>query len=314
MSRRYRPDVDAPTWRGGYYPYDILKEGTIALLVVVVLTVTLAVLFGSPDEPAITLKNWASADPIDFAQTAFGELSGTTTTAQYGAPYNASGPSQHLGFLQLNHWAGVRIPINTAEDFVLKPLASLPTSAGAAAPLVTYEQASPAQRVAWQQAYAAHLASMTVRSGTVSVPTSQAGPVPALMQDLTAMARSGALDQSLITNNAFYTTNYTQTLLFLSDGTYLASLAQHQHLLGTQWGMMNETGNYPGQAWLWLYTFWYQVSPFNTSSNGDLMVWATMMVLSGLLLFLPFIPGLRSLPRRLGLYKLIWREHYRQSE
>jgi hypothetical protein len=78
--------------------------------------------------------------------------------------------------------------------------------------------------------------------------------------------------------------------------------------------MMNETGNYPGQAWLWLYTFWYQVSPFNTSSNGDLMVWATMMVLSGLLLFLPFIPGLRSLPRRLGLYKLIWREHYRQSE
>ena len=34
--------------------------------------------------------------------------------------------------------------------------------------------------------------------------------------------------------------------------------------------MMNETGNYPGQAWLWLYTLWYQVPPMNTSANGDL--------------------------------------------
>ena len=27
--------------------------------------------------------------------------------------------------------------------------------------------------------------------------------------------------------------------------------------------MMNETGSYPGQVWLWLYTFWYQIEPFN---------------------------------------------------
>ena len=32
--------------------------------------------------------------------------------------------------------------------------------------------------------------------------------------------------------------------------------------------MMNETGNYPGQAWLWLYTFWYQIPPFSSSGNG----------------------------------------------
>ena len=24
--------------------------------------------------------------------------------------------------------------------------------------------------------------------------------------------------------------------------------------------MMNETGNYPGQPWMWLYTFWYQIA------------------------------------------------------
>ena len=44
--------------------------------------------------------------------------------------------------------------------------------------------------------------------------------------------------------------------------------------------MMNETGNYPGQPWMWLYTFWYQVKPFSTSDNADAQVWALMMLLT----------------------------------
>ena len=35
----------------------------------------------------------------------------------------------------------------------------------------------------------------------------------------------------------------------------------------------------------------------NTSSNADLEVWAIMMVLTIALIFLPFIPVLRSIPR-----------------
>ena len=79
--------------------------------------------------------------------------------------------------------------------------------------------------------------------------------------------------------------------------------------------MMNETGSYPGQAWLWLYTFWYQVPPYSTSwgANADAMVWATMMVLSVGLLLVPFIPGLRTIPRKSKVYRLIWREHYRNQ-
>ena len=60
---------------------------------------------------------------------------------------------------------------------------------------------------------------------------------------------------------------------------------------------MNETGNYPGQAWLWLYTFWYQVPPFTTSTNADAQIWAIMAILSLALVCIPFIPGVRSLPR-----------------
>ena len=71
--------------------------------------------------------------------------------------------------------------------------------------------------------------------------------------------------------------------------------------------MMNETGNYPGQPWMWLYTFWYQVKPFSTSGNADALVWALMALLTLGLILLPFIPGLRSLPRHLGVRRLIWR-------
>ena len=37
-----------------------------------------------------------------------------------------------------------------------------------------------------------------------------------------------------------------------------------------------------------------------------------MMVLTLGLILLPFIPGLRSIPRWTRVYRLIWRQHYRQ--
>ena len=103
----------------------------------------------------------------------------------------------------------------------------------------------------------------------------------------------------------------TRSLLLLSDGAYLEDQARALNLGGTQWGMMNETGNYPGQPWMWLYTFWYQVPPFSTSDNADAQVWALMMLLSLALLLVPFIPGLRSLPRLIPIHRLVWRDYYR---
>ena len=76
---------------------------------------------------------------------------------------------------------------------------------------------------------------------------------------------------------------------------------------------MNETGNYPGQAWLWLYTFWYQVAPFNHSGNADALVWGTMLVLSLAFVLTPFIPGVRSIPRLVPVYRLVWRQHYKED-
>jgi hypothetical protein len=81
---------------------------------------------------------------------------------------------------------------------------------------------------------------------------------------------------------------------------------------------MNETGRYPGSAWLWLYTMWYQIPPFNSdtgflgisAANTDLAVVGVMLLLTALLLLVPFIPGLRDIPRWIPIHKLIWRRHY----
>ena len=95
-----------------------------------------------------------------------------------------------------------------------------------------------------------------------------------MMSGLLTMARSGSLDADLLSSPQFYGTDYTKPLLFIADGTFMANQADAEHLSGDQWGMMNETGNYPGQAWLWLYTMWYQIPPFTTSGNADALVWA----------------------------------------
>jgi hypothetical protein len=315
MSKKaFRPDVDAPEWKGGYSPYDIIKEGTIALVVVALLTIILATVFGSPDEHAITIKTWSNVDPIDFASTALSELNGTSTSAQYGAPYNHAATGPQLGPFTLAKWVGVRIAVNTVRDFVISPLKSQPNQPVLSADLTQWSTASTSTRASWVTNYTKAAGKMTFANGQVVVNATSAGPVPVFIEDLTQMARSGALDQALITQAGFYTTNYTLPLLFLADGTYLANLAQHQHLSGDQWGMMNETGSYPGQAWLWLYTLWYQVPPMTTSGNADVLVMALMMVLSLGLLLVPFIPGIRSIPRKSRVYRLIWREHYQTQE
>ena len=309
--RRFNPDRDVSEWKGAYVPYDIIKEAVVALVAVAVLIVLLAVVLGSPDDPAVTLKRWSIADPVDFAQTAITELDGTSGTATYGPPYNATpDAAQHMGFFEPAQWFGVHQPVDTAKDFVIGPLRTLPDQFQVQRALNAYQGASSSQQAAWDAAYEKAVSKATEVNGRVVVPAGSYGPVGVIIGSLTAMSQTGGLDGTLLSEGQFYNTNYTKPLLFIADGSFLANIAQAQHLQGNQWGMMNETGNFPGQAWLWLYTMWYQVAPMNSSSNADLEVWVIMMVLTLGLIFLPFIPILRSIPRWTRVYRLIWRRHY----
>ncbi len=303
-------DAEAAKWTGPTRRYDLLKEFVVACGVVAVIVVMLAVVFGSPDEKAVSIRQWSRVTPSDFVATAATELDGTSATATYGAPYSyTSGASQKIGPLPLADWGGVRIPVDTANDFVVNPLRTLVGDPVLSAALRVWNAAPASVRQGWASSYDQAL-SAAPDNNPARVKPGNYGPVPVMLNRLLGMARSGALDGALTSASGFYTLNYTQPLLFLNDGSYLGDLATAQHLAGDQWGMMNETGNFPGQAWLWLYTFWYQISPFNTSGNADALIWGIMAILTLGFILVPFIPGVRSIPRWVPLHRLIWRDWY----
>ncbi len=303
---------DSSAWRGPLRKYDIIKEATAAFMIILILVLLLATLLSSPDIPPVTISSWAKVAPADFLGTATSELDGTSETAVYGPPYNNnSGYVQTIG-VSWQRLAGVREPIDPAKAFVLNPLekeaVTDPTLASA---LRTYNAADTRQQVTWANNYSNALLKLKFKSGNPVVPKANDGPVPVMLSSELALARSGALDTDLISNSDFYGNNFTKPLLFLEDGQYFSNLASSQHMTGSQWGVMNESGSYPGQPWLWLYTLWYQVPGFSSSSNVDLIAIYMTGIATILLLLVPFIPGIRDIPRVIPIHRLVWKTWYK---
>jgi hypothetical protein len=304
-----RATIDSRPWRGAQREYDLFKELTIGMVVVGVLVLGLAGLAGSPDEPSVTLKSWASAAPNDLVATAASELAGTSGTATYGPPYSATtGATQTLGPIDLQSFSGRRIPIDPGQAFVTEPLRILHLAGSA---LSIWNTATPTTRTAWATAYSDALTKAPGLSPS-AVRTGNYGPAPALTAAVLTAARGGSLDGAIQSEGGVFSTDFTRSILFLGDGAYFPALAASQHLTGDQWGVMNETGNYPGQSWLWLFSFWYQVPAIGGLPNADLVVVGIMLLLTVLLALVPVIPGLRSVPSLVPIHRLIWRNYYRR--
>jgi len=310
MSRTDRDALARRPWRGHVREYDLFKELTVALVVVGLVIVGLSAIVGSPDEPSVTLKSWAQAQPADFVATATAELGGTSETAGYGPPYNTTADAtQTIGAFDLQSFSGVQLPIDTAQDLVITPLTTLNTPPNAA--LDAWNAGSDTEKADWTAAYTDALTNAP-DNDPAQVAAGDYGPVPVLADSLLTMASQGSLDGVLNAQQTFYNSDYTRTILFLGDGAYFGDLATAARLTGDQWGMMNETGNTPGQSWLWLFSFWYQIEPFASAPNADLLVVLLMLVLSVLLTLVPFIPGLRDIPRWIPIHRLIWRDYYKK--
>jgi len=321
-----RPRDDTRPWAGGYYPYDLVKELCIATGVIGLLAVLLTILFSSPDDRPSTVAQWSRSLPVNFLATAAKELNGTSDTAEYGPPYNHNGEGQQAWILKPQKWLGVSHPIDTAQAYVIEPLRTVTGDPTLASALARYRAAPEQTKKAWATAYAKPLEEYEAAkeeekplprtvaeqrgTGRVIVTAPGSGPVPTMMEGLVSLAQSGGLEGSLLTSRQFFQTDYTKPLLLMADGGLLEERAQAQHLLGEQWGLMNETGSYPGQPWLWLYALWYQVEPFKASENADILVMLVMGVLSLAFIVVPFIPVINRIPRWIPIYRLIWREHY----
>ncbi len=308
-ARRAAAKAEAMEWRGPYRKYDILKEATIACVIVIILVLGLAAVLSSPNEPPVTVSSWAKIAPADFMATTASELAGTSETAQYGPPYNNGTKNVQKVVVGWQMLSGVHQSIDAAQTFVIVPLSkNAATDPELQKAITTYQNASSDQQQKWNDAYANAVTNVTFIKGVPSVPKGDYGPIGVLVNTELTLAESGAIDADLSAQQPFYGSNYTKPLLFIEDGNYYSSLAKDQHLSGSQWGVMNETGQYPGQPWLWLYTLWYQVPGLNSSANIDLITIYLTAAATVLLLAVPFIPGLRDISRLIPIHKLVWRK------
>jgi len=293
--------------------YDLIKEVVVAFLIIGFIVVVCSFLFSSPDLKPVTIQEYAAKMPVDFLQTALSELDGSSTTGTYGPPYNnGTGSVQSLGFFAPQEWAGVHQPVNSA-DLVLEPLKKEATPGSPLAlALSRWFSASSRQQAIWEKNFGKALNKATFANGRFTIRPGNYGPLKEMMLAYYQAGITGGLDALLSASNHIYQVNYTKPLLFLNDGSYLPEVVGKQHLLPNQWGMMNETGGWPGQAWLWLYTFWYQIPPFNTSSSADLMVFLIMIVLSAGLAAFPYLPVINKIPEWIPLHRFIWRNYYKE--
>jgi hypothetical protein len=319
MARAFHPDRDAPRYRGPLYRYDLIKEAAIAFGAATVLVLVLSVLFSSPDPKPVTFQTWATTQPSDFVSTSLSELDGTSESATYGPPYNGgNGSTQKLAGICFECIPGTVIPVNAARDFVINPLLAQPGQPLVKLAIQRWENASAARRTAWANAYTKALSHATFPpdGGLPRIPVGLYGPAATIMDAQYRLARTGVLDGTLLHqgNNPpgqFFRFDYTKPLLYLADGNALNPQATAQGLQGNQWGLMNETGGWPGQFWLWLYSFPYQVSAIGNSQNADILSISFIAVVTLLLFLTPFIPGWRAIPRKIPIHRVIWKRWYR---
>jgi hypothetical protein len=294
-------------------PYDLLREGLTALLIVALVVVALAAIFSSPDYPPVRSEDVARLQPVAYLKTSASFLAGTSGIDGYGPPYtNDTANAQSVFGLAPASWFGVRIPLDPAQDFVLKPLghaAALDPALNDA--LSSYTDASSDQQAAWVKAYLAALDTAQVQNGEVKLGSGDYGPVAVMMDGMLRLGRGGLLEGALESDAHLpYSLDFTRSLLFFQDDVD-ANVASSLDMTGDQWGVSHETGGYPGAWWLWPYTFLYQVPFIAVSDNADLLIGLIMLVIFLLLVFTPFIPFWRRVPRWLRAYRLIWRDWYR---
>ncbi len=338
------------SWKGAERKYDLIVEGTIAVVVVAVICIVAAIIWGSPNAgltypagpktpagQAFSARYWDTNDPADLASTAVAELQGMTTTAGYGPPFTQTGSSQEFIGIKPAVIAkfifGLTLPINTANDFVLAPVSQIvaPYSPAVAGAVSTYKAAggdftpgAPASKLAsaQQQTWLTNFANALVAKSaritptSIRVPPGNYGPVPTIITAELLAAHNGTLDGYFQGSQQQLRTNTYKATMFFGDGTLWYTVAMGQGIVGSQWGVMNEVWNYPGQVWLWLYSGMYQVPALSpsTNTNLDLDVGLLMILLGFLLpLFAPWIPGINRIPRWIPLYKIIYHRYYASS-
>ena len=243
-----------------------------------------AIFLRSPYIAPATPQSIANSAPSGFASTLLSEFNYTSGTATYMDtidPYTFS----------------------TRKVYVEVPYLEYINATGAPDKL----RAFYAQAPSGQNASLANASRYFASGGTVAGAVNSSDPLISVIGTLTRMAQSGIYGPILQEESASGI-NQTYTLLLLSDSDAFYNRTTENGLQVSQWGMLS-LGNGFGHADIMYWLVPYNLLEIMTSGipwwndlENGLVATAAFM----LLMFLPYIPYIREIPDRLGMYKIFW--------
>ena len=277
--------------RHAYWKYPI-----IALALAVVLGL-LGVFAGSPNSPRAAIASTARQDPGGAALAFTQELAGTSASAANQSEFGLGPPG---------------------EVFVTGPLTSFAPLLGGkvAAALAQYRAAPASQQTAWADNYLKALDTITPAAMEGGMETAMSpdyakigtlrgdfGPVPALVQADVQLAQGGHLEQYLEGREPGHTLHLAT--IWLYDHPKMLSDAVANGLTDDQWGMVKERDYSVGPWYLIIPAIIHVEFPNGVTGTG-FVLWNLLFALI-FIFALPLVPGVRSLPQKLRLRRLIGR-------
>ncbi|WDL96617.1 hypothetical protein [Alicyclobacillus sp. ALC3] len=269
----------------------------VGLLVVAVVMV-LGFAVGSPDWPQATIKKVSAMQPGGAIWAVAQELDGTSASYTNTHEYGMSDPAKRL----------VIDPLKSAS-WALSPNEQIA--------LHQFLAANISQQTKWAMNYDKAIQKTVGTNGmggggmgTTPVPsmtkieslTGNFGPVPVMAQSILKLAQNGYLEtyfQGISPSNVYQYTN-----IWLYDQPYLLNTAIQNGLTDDQWGMIKERGFFVGPWYLIVPAIAHVELPGGSTGLGFIF-WNGLIALFFVVLF-PLVPGFRSIPKYLRLYKLVY--------
>lgn len=284
-----------------FWKYPIIS----AVLVLVV--AALAWVAGSPNYPRATIAAAARGNPGGCILALTQELDGTSTSSANAKEFGMGDPGQVFVMGPLRDEAPLLGEVSVQ---------GLPSLQGpdVRQAIASYDAASADQQTRWAADYDKALGTITPAGTGATGMTSpdgdkvgtlkgDFGPVPVLVETGLYLAQNGYLEehlQAVDPGHSFHLTN-----LWLYDHADMLNTAIAEGLTDDQWGMVKERGFSVGP--------WYLVVPavfhvyFPQGATGQGFVLWNLAFAAVLLFVVPLVPGMRSLPRYLKLYRFIYR-------
>ncbi|MCL5106063.1 MAG: cytochrome b N-terminal domain-containing protein [Candidatus Marsarchaeota archaeon] len=278
LSTPYRKDIPFNT-----VPADH-KKMYFRMAYILIIILIFAVLFRVPYIPPLTIQAAAQAYPNVVATTFLNEFNFSSPTATY---FDSIDP----------------YTFSTRSVYVTIPYAKYVDLANVA----NKENIVLAENATMQNKTISEAFNYFEANNSIANALNSSNPLVVVSASLTKMAEEGVYEPVLQSESSSGL-NYTFTIRFLSDTRILQKYARAYGLRTSQWGML-KVGTYSIEKvsgyWLFPYNF-MELATGGISWWGDLQNGLAALIIFLALMFLPYIPYLRDLPDRLGLYKLFW--------